>query len=1061
MKFRFFITCGLAALFLATSVAQGPTPVILVGPAAGGGGLVRELNATDGSEILSGFPFGPDFAGGVRVAFGDVNGDGTPDPIVGSGPGGGQVRVVDGRALTLLHTVAPFGGGFTGGVYVAAGDVNGDGRADLIVGGGSGSGQVRVLSGTDLSPLADGFPFTPIYAGGVTVAAGDFNADGRADIIAGTAIGGAVRILSGVGAAELAGGFPYGPLFLGGVNVAAGDINGDGHLDVVTAPRTIGGQVLAFSSADISVLASLTPYPGIGGVNVAVGDVNGDGRADIITGPGSGTPRVRIYSGLDRSELHNFLAYDSAFTGGVFVAAPVGATGTPGFTSAPSTSFRTGIANTFTVASTGGPGSALTASGPLPPGVTFVDHGNGTATLAGMPPSGSGGTYALIFTALRGGVPFATQSFTLTVRQAPAITSSAMVEFRRGQGGSFTITTAGFPTPTLNHSGGLPDGIAWSSAGNGTALLSGTATVNGTYPTTVTARNSAGESTTQTLIIVVQDPPAPGPPGGGPPAEVAAAFTSASSTTWTVGASSTFLITTSAVPEVSTVEMTGVLPNGVTFSNSGHGTATLFGTPSPGSAGTYPLVFSAFNGVGAPAEQHFTLTITNSGTPIFTSPSGATFTVGASGSFTITTSASPTATTITHSGALPGGVTFTNNGNGTATLSGIPDPGTAGSYSLSFSANNGVGTGTQNFMLTVNGVSGGAPTITSASSTTFVIDAAGTFTVTTTGTPTPALSVIGTLPSGVTFTDNGERHRHARRARRRPAPPAVIRSNSRRPTATGPRRRVSRSPSTTSAPSPSSPARRRRPSRIGVASPFAITTAAEPPVTDDHADRHLADRRHLHRQRQRHRHARRRGHGRPRTACVDLHGQQRRRRPGHAELHAQRAAGRGHHERGDHDVRREHARHVHGDDDRHADPVAGRLRHAPRASTFTDQGERHGHARAARPRSARPATGRSRSPPPTASARPTRRASRSTSAATIRRRFAPIADPAAILEDSAQQTVTVTSITAGTGETAGSAADGDEQQHGAHPESDRHLHVAQSRRDRSATRRSRTCRARR
>ena len=125
------------------------------------------------------------------------------------------------------------------------------------------------------------------------MAAGDFNADGRADIIAGTAMRGAVRILSGVGAAELAGGFPYGPLFLGGVNVAAGDINGDGHLDVVTAPRTIGGQVLAFSSADISVLASLTPYPGISGVNVAVGDVNGDGRADIITGPGAGGGPVR------------------------------------------------------------------------------------------------------------------------------------------------------------------------------------------------------------------------------------------------------------------------------------------------------------------------------------------------------------------------------------------------------------------------------------------------------------------------------------------------------------------------------------------------------------------------------------------------------------------------------------------------------------------------------------------------------------------------------------------------------------------------------------------------
>ena len=73
---------------------------------------------------------------------------------------------------------------------------------------------------------------------------------------------------------------------------------------------------------------------------------------------------------------------------------------------------------------TGFPTAALTETGALPTGVTFVDNGDGTATLAGTPAAGTGGTYALTITAANGVLPDATQSFTLTVDQAPAITSA-------------------------------------------------------------------------------------------------------------------------------------------------------------------------------------------------------------------------------------------------------------------------------------------------------------------------------------------------------------------------------------------------------------------------------------------------------------------------------------------------------------------------------------------------------------------------------------------------------------------------------------------------------------
>ncbi|MBV8128825.1 MAG: hypothetical protein JO114_14350, partial [Planctomycetaceae bacterium] len=135
--------------------------------------------------------------------------------------------------------------------------------------------------------------------------------------------------------------------------------------------------------------------------------------------------------------------------------------------------------------------------------------------------------------------------------------------------------------------------------------------------------------------------------------------------------------------------------------------------------------------------------------PTITSADHTTFTVGQAGSFTITTTGNPTAA-ITETGALPAGMTFTDNHDGTATLAGTPQPGTAGTYSLTFTANNGF-SATQTFTLTVNQAPAPAPAITSASRTTFTVGTAGSFAVTATGSPTPTLSESGTLPSGVTF----------------------------------------------------------------------------------------------------------------------------------------------------------------------------------------------------------------------------------------------------------------------------------------------------------------------
>jgi len=137
--------------------------------------------------------------------------------------------------------------------------------------------------------------------------------------------------------------------------------------------------------------------------------------------------------------------------------------------------------------------------------------------------------------------------------------------------------------------------------------------------------------------------------------------------------------------------------------------------------------------------------------PAITSASSTTFTVGVLGSFTVTTTGLPVPS-VGISGTLPSGVMFTDNGNGTATISGTPTQ--TGPFSLVLTAENGVSPNApQNFTLSVVR----PPAITSANNTTFTAGVAGSsFTVTTSGVPTPAITVSAGLPDGVTLTDNGD-----------------------------------------------------------------------------------------------------------------------------------------------------------------------------------------------------------------------------------------------------------------------------------------------------------------
>jgi hypothetical protein len=159
---------------------------IVTGSGPGGGPDVSVFDGKTGQRIREFYAYAANFRGGVNVAVGDVTGDGRADIITGPGAGGGpHVRVFDGVTGAAVRDFWGFAPNFTGGVRVAVGDVTGDGRADVVTGAGPGGGpHVAVFDGRDLTRhWADFFAFAPTFTGGVDVAVVDVNGDGRADIL--------------------------------------------------------------------------------------------------------------------------------------------------------------------------------------------------------------------------------------------------------------------------------------------------------------------------------------------------------------------------------------------------------------------------------------------------------------------------------------------------------------------------------------------------------------------------------------------------------------------------------------------------------------------------------------------------------------------------------------------------------------------------------------------------------------------------------------------------------------------------------------------------------------
>lgn len=221
---------------------------IITTPAAGGGPLVKVFDGLNGQLLAAFYAYDPNFFGGVFAAVTDVNNDGFGDIIVGAGIGGGpHIRVFSGKDLSDLYSFFAYDMSLRDGVTVAGGDINSDGFGDLIIGAGPGGGpHVKVFSGRDLQILTEQFPFAASLRGGIFMGAGDVNGDGRTDVIVGSGGGAApgIAVIDGNGTVLKRIFLAFGPNFDGGVRVTVADVNGDGFGDIIAGAGLGGGPLV-------------------------------------------------------------------------------------------------------------------------------------------------------------------------------------------------------------------------------------------------------------------------------------------------------------------------------------------------------------------------------------------------------------------------------------------------------------------------------------------------------------------------------------------------------------------------------------------------------------------------------------------------------------------------------------------------------------------------------------------------------------------------------------------------------------------------------------------------
>ena len=419
--------------------------------------------------------------------------------------------------------------------------------------------------------------------------------------------------------------------------------------------------------------------------------------------------------------------------------------GLPSFTSNAITSANEDSVYTYNITVTDPEGDNTTITAPTLPGwLALTDNGNNTATITGTPLQANVGNNSVTLRATDSSGGYKEQSFTIAVANVndlPSFTSTAVTTVDEDSTYTYNITvsdedgeTATITAPTL------PAWLTFTDNGNNTATLSGTPSDSniGSNSVVLNAADATGSST-QSFTITVNGLPS---------------FTSNAITSANEDSVYTYNITVTDPEGDNTTITAPTLPGWLAITDNGNNTATITGTPLQANVGNNSVTLRATDSSGGYKEQSFTIAVANvNDLPAFTSTAVTTVDEDSTYTYNITVSDEDGETATITAPTLPAWLTFTDNGNNTATLSGTPSDSNIGSNSVVLNAADATGSSTQSFNIVVNGI----PTFSSSPTLTTDEDSVYTYNITVSDPEGDTTTITApTLPGWLSLTDNND-----------------------------------------------------------------------------------------------------------------------------------------------------------------------------------------------------------------------------------------------------------------------------------------------------------------
>jgi hypothetical protein len=305
--------------------------------------------------------FAENFDGGASIAVCDLNGNGYEEIVVGAGPGGGpQVRIFNSLGKPIFTPgFFAYGTSFRGGINVACGDLDGDGTAEIVTAPKSNGGpHIRIFDRYGQSVFTPGFfAYDPGFKGGVNIAVGDIDGGGLKEIITAPASSAEprIKVYNRYGTVLNFDIYPFHPDFAGGVSIATANVDGGMEDELIVAVQSQGSSWVKVLKPDVPrpPLGEFLAFPESfkGGVNVASGDVDNDGFDEVIVSANSGGgPHVRTFEAHGVELRVNFFAYEHNFRGGVQIASgDVNRDGLDEIITGPGKKYSQGIVNLIIV----------------------------------------------------------------------------------------------------------------------------------------------------------------------------------------------------------------------------------------------------------------------------------------------------------------------------------------------------------------------------------------------------------------------------------------------------------------------------------------------------------------------------------------------------------------------------------------------------------------------------------------------------------------------------------------------------------------------------------------